>query len=253
MQTSSLPRNEHHVRGEVRHLTPCRSLIARRLEFRIEVEPVLFEMHACSCRISSSSSTFVFERRIVVVRIARPKVVHRPAKLIRALVVVVLTARAPLVEHVAELVEKALRREAVEKEVDRVRRELNRIQRDLNHVPVGARGLRFELVTKEDEVDARRKRQNDEGKGDDDEQGGQLPVALDVLPLQRRRVQIDLRAARSDGHGNDVRIAYAHDGKRAEIVDDQVNTLPLRIDVTGIGARGVAFDLAGRSTIAVQE
>lgn len=78
-------------------------------------------MHACSCRLG----TFVFERRIVVVRIAWPKVVHRPAKLVRVLVVVVLTARAPLVKHVVELVEKTLRREAVEKEVDCVRRELN--------------------------------------------------------------------------------------------------------------------------------
>lgn len=108
-------------------------------------------------------------------------------------------------------------------------------------------------MTKEDEVDARRKGENDEGKRDDDEQGGQLPVAFDVLSLQRRRVELDLSATRTNGHGNDVRVADAHDGERTEIVDDQMNTLPLRIDVTRIRARGVAFDLAGRSTIAVQE
>ena len=49
-------------------------------------------------------------------------------------------------------------------------------------------------------------------------------------------------SSRSNGHVDNVGIAQAHDGKRTEIVENEMHTLPLWKDIERIGSCGVAFD-----------
>lgn len=68
-----------------------------------------------------------------------------------------------------------------------MRRELDRIQKDLNHVAKVSLRSCHEVVAKEDEIDARRKRQEDEGERDDDQKCGELSVTFEALAWNRCR------------------------------------------------------------------
>ena len=52
---------------------------------------------------------------------------------------------------------------------------------------------------------------------------------------------------------DDVRIAETHDGKRAEIVENEMNALPLRVDIRRIVSRGVAHDHAGFRSVTIEK
>ena len=135
-----------------------------------------------------------------------------------------------------------------------MRRELDGIQKDLDHVANDALRLRHESVAKEDEIDARWKSEENEGERDDDQQRRELPVPFEALARHRCRGRFVLgSAAGPHSDEDDVRVAEAHEGERAEIVENEMNALPLRVDIGRIVTSGIAHDQAGFRSVAVEK
>jgi hypothetical protein len=124
----------------------------------------------------------------------------------------------------------------------------------LNHESKVSISSSDEGIAKEDEVKTRRQCQDHECKGDDHQEQSELSVPIDVLARSDvRRIRLELTSTRTNSDKDDVSIANEHDRKGTQIVKNEMNTLPLWINVTRIGACGITIDFPRWLAIAVEE